>query len=68
VTRRGDCIECACPACRAEGKDSAGNNLLIWPDGRYKCAAYIARSAHENHEHNQHIYQLVGISRSNDYE
>ena len=61
VARRGDCIECACPACRDIGKDTAGNNLLIRPDGRYKCAAFINLSAAENHRHNQRIYWLAGI-------
>jgi hypothetical protein len=57
--------QAACPACRAEGKDSAGDNLLIYPTGRYQCARLIKCSAAENHAHNQDIYRLAGAGGSN---
>jgi hypothetical protein len=63
VHRVGNEIECACPACQEDGRDSAGDNLKIWSDGRFKCAAYISLSAEENHRHNQRIYALAGIER-----
>jgi hypothetical protein len=66
VHASGKGTEAACPACRAKGKDTAGDNLMIFADGRYKCAAHISRSAQENHEHNQEIYRLAGIQRHDD--
>lgn len=68
VHQTGKGMQAACPACRQDGKDSAGDNLMVWPDGRFKCSAFIGLSAQENHEHNQRIYRLVGLDRRNDYE
>ncbi|MHC1770110.1 MAG: hypothetical protein AB9869_38480 [Verrucomicrobiia bacterium] len=58
--------EARCPACEEIGKDKAGDNLLIFPDGRFQCAAYINVTARENHNHNRRIYELAGAER-NDY-
>ena len=58
--------EAACPACRADDKDSAGDNLLIYPNGRYQCARFIKCSPAEINLHNQDIYRLAGIGGSND--
>lgn len=55
-----------CPACVEEGKDSAGDNLLIYPDGRYCCARFINADPLARHEHNQFIYRLVGLDRDDD--
>lgn len=68
VHQNGKGIQAACPACRADGRDSAGDNLLIWPDGRYNCAAFIGHRPTENHEHNQRIYRLIGMERNMEYE
>jgi hypothetical protein len=34
-----------CPACREQGRDNTGNHLVIYPDGRFGCAAYQASEA-----------------------
>lgn len=34
-----------CPACRAIGRDNTGNHLVIYPDGRFGCAAHQANEA-----------------------
>jgi hypothetical protein len=59
----GKGIECQCPACHEEGRDKNCDNLLIFPDGRYQCAALIGCGPQENHRHNQRIYGLVGLER-----
>lgn len=48
-------IRARCPACAAEGRDNKGEHLIIFPDGRYGCAAHPG-----DHKHRQRIYQLVG--------
>lgn len=53
----------ACPACQHEGYDSAGDNLLIYPDGRFVCARFINESGRDKHNHNQLIYRLTGQSK-----
>jgi hypothetical protein len=63
VHRSGKGTEAACPACREDGKDSAGDNLLIFADGRYRCAATIGCSAQETGRHNSRIYRLCGNHR-----
>ena len=55
--------EAACPACREDGKDSAGDNLLIFANWRYRCTATIGCSAQETSRHNSRIYQLCGVRR-----
>ncbi len=56
-------IECQCPACAEEGRDQNRDNLLIFADGRFQCAALIGCGSQENHKHNQIIYALVGLER-----
>jgi hypothetical protein len=34
-----------CPACRAIGRDNTGNHLVIYPDGRFGCAAHQSTEA-----------------------
>jgi len=58
--------EARCPACEEIGRDKAGDNLLIFPDGRFQCAAYINVTARENHNHNRRIYELAGAERNDD--
>jgi hypothetical protein len=57
-------VQAACPACRREGKDSAGDNLLIYPDGHYSCARFIDVDPEARHAHNQMIYRLAAIDES----
>lgn len=49
-------IRCRCPACAEVGKDKAGDNLFIQPDGRYGCAAF-----QDDAEHRKRIFALAGI-------
>ena len=66
VHRAGKGTGAACPACQAEGKDTAGDNLLIYPTGQFKCARFIGCTPDENHEHNQEIYRLACNGESTD--
>lgn len=34
-----------CPACQADGRDSAGKHLVIYPNGAFGCAAYQANES-----------------------
>ena len=61
-------LQAACPACRREGRDSAGDNLLIYADGHYICARFIDVDAEARHEHNQIIYRLAGINSTDQQE
>lgn len=45
-----------CPACAARGNDSKGNNLVVYPDGRFACAAHP-----RSKKHNRQILDLVGV-------
>ena len=45
-----------CPACAARGNDTKGNNLVVYKDGKFACAAYPG-----DKEHNRQILQLVGM-------
>lgn len=53
---RGDDIICACPACREDGKDRAGDNLKIFASGAYSCIAHP-----RDGDHNRRIFALVGV-------
>ncbi|RBP41467.1 hypothetical protein DES53_107299 [Roseimicrobium gellanilyticum] len=48
-------IVARCPACAANDADRKGNNLVVFPDGRFACAAFSGDKAH-----NQSILQLLG--------
>jgi hypothetical protein len=48
-------IRCRCPACAEIGKDKAGDNLFVQPDGRYGCAAF-----QDDAEHRKRIFALAG--------
>ena len=54
--QRGDDVISACPACRKNNKDSAGDNLRIFTSGKYNCIAHP-----KDREHNRHIFELVGV-------
>lgn len=45
----------ACPACREMERDTAGDNLSIWADGRFHCWAHP-----KDKEHRQRIFALAG--------
>lgn len=48
--------EAACPACREMGRDSTGNHLAVFADGRFACARHPGDKAHL-----ARVLQLVGI-------
>jgi hypothetical protein len=45
-----------CPACAARGGDAKGNNLVVFDDGKFGCAA-----SPKDKDHNRLILQLVGV-------
>jgi hypothetical protein len=45
-----------CPACAEGESDRTGNHLVVFPDGRFACAAYPGDG-----DHRRRIYALVGI-------
>ena len=48
-----------CPACAARGGDAKGNNLVVFDDGKFGCAA-----APKDKDHNRTILQLVGVQET----
>ena len=48
-------IRARCPACAAEGGDSKGKHLMVFPNGKYGCAAHPG-----DEEHRKRIAVLVG--------
>ena len=44
-----------CPACARNGGDSKGIHLVVYPDGRFGCAAHPGDG-----EHRKEIFRLVG--------
>lgn len=57
VKRTGNKITARCPACAENGGDRAGNHLVIFPNGKFGCAAAPGDS-----EHRRRIFALVGIT------
>ena len=51
--------EAACPACREQGGDKAGNHLLVKADGRFGCVAYP-----NDTDHRKRIFALIGTKSS----
>lgn len=45
-----------CPACATRGGDAKSNNLVVFDDGKFGCAAFP-----KDKDHNRTILQLVGI-------
>ena len=45
-----------CPACAGSGGDSQGGHLIVFPDGRYGCAAFQGDS-----DHRKQIWKLAGM-------
>lgn len=58
VRTRGNRLIAACPACRAAGRDHAGDNLVIFENGLFACAAHQG-----DREHAAEILRLAGIKR-----
>jgi len=57
VSRKSDGrIIARCPACAAEGNDSNGEHLAVFPDGRFGCVVYPQDKAHT-----KEIFRLVGL-------
>ncbi len=54
VKRLSDKTTAACPQCRAEGLDSSGNHLVLYPDGRFGCCI------NSDSAHRQAIWRLAG--------
>lgn len=56
--RHGDGkVVARCPACAAEGRDETGNHLVVYPDGRFGCAANPQDSTHR-----KAIFKLCGVA------
>jgi len=55
VRHRNGKTHAACPACREEGRDKAGDNLAIFDKGGYHCAAV------DTDEHRRRIWQIAGV-------
>jgi hypothetical protein len=55
VKERGARYHAACPACREGGTDTAGDNLVIFENGNFACAAL-----QRDKEHAKRILQLAG--------
>lgn len=53
-----------CPACAAAGRDStAGNHLLVRPDGVFSCVVFAGDSP-EAKKHRQEILRLAGDGKA----
>lgn len=52
-------VTARCPACAADGGDRTGNHLVIFPDGRFGCAAMPGDPGHR-----RHIFALAGVAGS----
>jgi hypothetical protein len=55
VKERGARYQSACPACREGGSDKAGDNLVIFENGNFACAALQS-----DKEHSKRILQIAG--------
>lgn len=58
VKEIGNRIQSACPACRAVGRDTKGDNLIIFESGLFACA-----SCQGDREHSAEILRMAGIKR-----
>lgn len=56
IKQHGDKIIARCPACADIDRDRSGDHLVIFPDGRFACAAFAG-----DHEHRQRIHALAGM-------
>lgn len=57
VKQKGEKIEARCPACfNDDGRDEAGNHLIIYPDGAFACTVHPGEK-----EHRRRIAELAGL-------
>ncbi|MDI1313513.1 toprim domain-containing protein [Prosthecobacter sp.] len=56
LRERGGKLIARCPACHEIGSDTAGDNLAIFDNGNFACAAY-----QQDREHSKRILELVGL-------
>lgn len=56
VRRAGGKTLARCPACAESGADQKGNHLVIFPNGKFACAAMQGDA-----EHRRRIFALVGV-------
>lgn len=57
VKKRNGKITARCPACAEDGKDTKGEHLTIYPDGKFGCCVF---SGNDGTQHRKRIYELVG--------
>lgn len=57
-TTSGGVISCACPACRADNRDSKGEHLRVWPNMAFNCVVDNSK------EHNKQILAIAGTEAS----
>ncbi len=55
VEKQGKTVS-RCPACAKSGGDRKAEHLVVYPDGRFGCAAYP-----EDKQHRREILALVGV-------
>jgi len=56
---RGPKSQARCPACAEDNHDRTGNHLVLFPDGKFACAAHPGDS-----EHRKRIFALAGLKDS----
>ncbi len=59
VVQKTGKIVARCPACKTRGGDLKGNNLVVFEDGRFGCAA-----AAKDQDHNRLILKLTGVRKA----
>ena len=60
IVPRGDgSFNARCPACAAEGRDNAGNHLIVFASGRYACVLFSGQGE-EARAHRRQIFALAG--------
>ncbi len=63
VTQENGKAIAACPACREEGQDRAGNHLVIFDGGKFGCVRFHGKSP-EAVDHRKSIVRLAGDGKS----
>lgn len=48
----------ACPACREEGSDTRGDNLAVYPSGKFVCIKFLDKDPNKK-AHNRRIIELM---------
>lgn len=60
--KAGPKLVARCPACAELGGDRKGHHLVIWPSGKFACAACPGDSMHR-----QRVFALAGIARARSF-